>query len=124
MSITKIPYQNTGFYSKLIVDYLNQDENLKQFYNRFPSIDEFANQIIEKESNYNSNHRRLLVDVFKAKYQKVDSSEETLQNIESLSSDKTFTITTGHQLNLFTGPLYFLYKIVSTINLCEELREK
>ena len=124
MSITKIPYQNTGFYSKLIVDYLNQDENLKPFYNRFPSIDEFANQIKEKESNYNSNHRRLLVDVLQAQYQTVKTSEETLQNIESLSSDKTLTITTGHQLNLFTGPLYFLYKIVSTINLCEELREK
>ena len=124
MSIIKIPYQNTGFYSKLIVDYLNQDENLKQFYNRFPSIDEFANQIIEKESNYNSNHRRLLVEVLKDQYRQINTSEETIQNIESLSSDKTFTITTGHQLNLFTGPLYFLYKIVSTINLCEELREK
>jgi bacillithiol synthase len=124
MSITKIPYQNTGFYSKLIVDYLNQDENLKPFYNRFPSINEFAGQIKEKSSNYNSNHRELLVDVLKGQYLKVNTSEETFQNIEHLSSDKTFTITTGHQLNLFTGPLYFLYKIVSTINLCEELREK
>ena len=124
MSITKIPYQNTGFYSKLIVDYLNQDETLKPFYNRFPSIDEFAGQIKEKTFNYNSNHRKLLVDVLKGQYLKVNTSEETLQNIEYLSSDKTFTITTGHQLNLFTGPLYFLYKIISTINLCEELAEK
>ena len=30
---------------------------------------------------------------------------------------------TGHQLNLFTGPLYFLYKIISTINLCKELKK-
>src|SRR5690606_41286324 len=40
----------------------------------------------------------------------------------SLSQSNTFTITTGHQLNLFTGPLYFFYKIISTINLCKELK--
>ncbi|HBS12012.1 MAG TPA: bacillithiol biosynthesis cysteine-adding enzyme BshC, partial [Flavobacteriaceae bacterium] len=43
-------------------------------------------------------------------------------NIQSLLSKNTFTITTGHQLNLFTGPLYFLYKIVSVLNLVEQLK--
>ncbi|WP_416171478.1 bacillithiol biosynthesis protein BshC [Algoriphagus boritolerans] len=38
------------------------------------------------------------------------------------SAKKTFTVTTGHQLNLFTGPLYFIYKIVSTINLAKNLQ--
>lgn len=40
-----------------------------------------------------------------------------------LSFQNTFTITTGHQLNLFTYPLYFIYKIISTINTCIELKE-
>ena len=40
-----------------------------------------------------------------------------------LKNENTFTITTGHQLNLFTGPLYFLYKIISVINLSEQLKE-
>src|SRR5690606_24227858 len=33
-----------------------------------------------------------------------------------------FTVVTGHQLNLFTGPVCFLYKIISTINVCKELK--
>jgi len=46
----------------------------------------------------------------------------TRQNIELLHHENTFTITTSHQLNLFTGPLYFLYKIISVINLTNELK--
>ncbi|MET0760389.1 MAG: bacillithiol biosynthesis cysteine-adding enzyme BshC, partial [Flavobacterium sp.] len=54
----------------------------------------------------------------------IQTSDLTQQNIESLSNSNTFTVTTGHQLNLFTGPLYFLYKIISTINLTKELKAK
>ena len=60
----------------------------------------------------------------KKQYQNVEASELTLQNIESLQQENTFTVTTGHKLNLFTGPLYFLHKIISTINLTKELKEK
>ncbi len=63
-----------------------------------------------------------LLEVLKEQYRKLDTSEVTLSHIESLNSNNTFTITTGHQLNLFTGPLYFLYKIISTINLTKELK--
>ncbi|MEM7185166.1 MAG: bacillithiol biosynthesis cysteine-adding enzyme BshC, partial [Bacteroidota bacterium] len=41
-----------------------------------------------------------------------------------LAQPNTFTVTTGHQLNLFTGPLYFLYKIFSVINLAEQLQKR
>ncbi len=68
--------------------------------------------------------RTTLVNVLKEQYSNVEASERTLDHINSLQEENTFTITTGHQLNLFTGPLYFLYKIISTINLCEELSEK
>src|SRR5882757_3820016 len=34
----------------------------------------------------------------------------------------SYTITTGHQLNIFAGPLYFLYKIATAIKLAQQLK--
>jgi len=52
----------------------------------------------------------------------LDLSELSLEHINLLEKENTYTVTTGHQLNLFTGPLYFLYKIISAINLAKELK--
>lgn len=68
--------------------------------------------------------RTVLVKALQSQYENVSISQLTKQNIQLLEHDNTFTITTGHQLNLFTGPLYFFYKIISTINLCKELKQQ
>ena len=65
-----------------------------------------------------------MVEAITRQYEGVDMSQPSKKNIEHLSNDNCFTITTGHQLNLFTGPLYFIYKIISAINLAKELKEK
>ncbi|MBK7818598.1 MAG: bacillithiol biosynthesis BshC [Sphingobacteriaceae bacterium] len=52
-----------------------------------------------------------------------NTSKESLANISQLGNTNCFTVTTGHQLCLFTGPLYFIYKIISTINLSEWLNK-
>ena len=119
-----VTYQNSGYFSSLIVDYLNQKPELKPLYNRFPTLDNFEDQIQEKKVNFNHSNRAVLADVLKKQSQNYQYSDLTNQNIESLLSSNTFTITTGHQLNLFSGPLYFLYKIISAINLADDLKIK
>ena len=119
-----ISYQSSGYFTPLIVDYLNQKENLKPLYNRFPTLENFKQQIEEKQANYDGEFRHLLVNELKKQYREISTSVLTNQNVELLKEGKTFTITTGHQLNLFTGPLYFLYKIVSAINLAKQLKSE
>ncbi|TRX35084.1 bacillithiol biosynthesis cysteine-adding enzyme BshC [Flavobacterium restrictum] len=124
-----ISFQNSGYFSTLMTDYLDQKEPLNELYNRFPTLENFENQIVEKKSNFNTNadsntKRAVLVSVLKAQYAKITTSPLTQHNIELLVEANTFTVTTGHQLNLFSGPLYFLYKIISTINLTKELKTK
>ncbi|WP_396146506.1 bacillithiol biosynthesis cysteine-adding enzyme BshC [Flavobacterium sp.] len=120
-----ITYQNSGYFTKLMIDYFDETSELKPFYNHFPKIENFKSQIEEKSSNFNSNGKReILVSELEKQYQNFEVSKTTLYNIKLLNNANTFTITTGHQLNLFTGPLYFLYKIVSTINLCKQLKKE
>ena len=119
-----ISYQNSGYFSPLMNDYLNQKINLQSLYNRFPTFDNFETQILEKQANFDNNNRAVLVSVLQNQYSKIAASDLSKKNIESLLNSNTFTVTTGHQLNLFSGPLYFLYKIISTINLTKELKAK
>jgi bacillithiol biosynthesis cysteine-adding enzyme BshC len=119
-----ISFQNSGYFSPLMNDYLNQKPHLQSLYNRFPNLENFEAQIQEKKKNFDDKNRKVLVSVLQNQYSKVSISDLTKQNIEDLADTNTFTVTTGHQLNLFTGPLYFLYKIISTINLTKELKAK
>lgn len=124
MPTHSIPYKDTGYFSKLICDYLDENDAIKPFYNRFPSLKNFKLQIEEKQKNFSEEKRRLLAKRIMYQYGDNRISQSTLSNIDLLKENTTFTITTGHQLNLFTGPLYFLYKIFSTINLCEQLKKE
>lgn len=114
-----IPYGDTGFFGKLILDYLNDDSFLKPFYNRRPVLDSFEAQMAEKKKSYH--HREALVSALNGQYGR---AKLPIKNISALADENAFTITTGHQVCLFTGPLYFIYKIVSVINTCRKLKEK
>ncbi|WP_158975981.1 bacillithiol biosynthesis cysteine-adding enzyme BshC [Cellulophaga sp. L1A9] len=124
MKIDGIPFKQTGYFSKIMCDYLEEADSLKPFYNRFPAFENFEAQIIEKQKNFPKINRAVLSEALNKQYKGVDSSTATKINIQLLKEENTFTIVTGHQLNLFTGPLYFLYKIIATINLTVALKEK
>lgn len=117
-----ICYKDIPYYSELILDYLEEKQALKFAYNRFSTIENFKPQLEEKKANYPVENRAVLVEALKKQYKGLEISELTQKNIEALKEKNTFTITTGHQLNLFTGPLYFFYKIISVLNLTQELK--
>ena len=122
MEASEIPYQETNKFSKLVIDYVNKNPTIEPFINRFPTLDNFEKQIIEKKSH--SVNRDVLVEVLQKQNSDLLLSTQSQKNIERLLSKDTFTVSTGHQLCIFTGPLYFIYKILSTINLAEALQEK
>ncbi|PWL37518.1 bacillithiol biosynthesis cysteine-adding enzyme BshC [Flagellimonas aquimarina] len=124
MEVDCIPFKETGYFSKLICDYLDHSKSLQPFFNRFPRLENFEDQLKEKKANYPALHRSILFKAINNQYKGFSVSEATADQISLLQGENTFTIVTGHQLNLFTGPLYFLYKIISTINLTRQLKEQ
>ena len=121
MNVHKIKYKDTYYFSKIVENYTEKSVD-PSMYNRYPCLSDFSNQIKEKSNQYID--RDLLVSVLTRQNGSINLSDESLRNIESLLDSNTFTITTGHQLCLFTGPLYFIYKIISTLNLTERLRKE
>ena len=78
-----------------------------------------------KKNSFDNADRTVLVNALQQQAQLVaNTSYSSKANIELLKNKNTYTVTTGHQLCLVTGPLYFIYKIVSTINLCKTLSEQ
>ena len=104
-------------------DYLDQEDSIKDFYGNFPDIEGFKKQIEQKSGSFQDENRRVLFQCVQEQTKHLSLSQLTKEHLFLLKDSKTFTVTTGHQLNLFTGPLYFLYKIISAINLATELKK-
>ena len=121
MKSSRILFTETGQFSGLFLDYIKQEKKLDPFYKYSPSVDSFSQAI--KDISSQKFNRKLLVEVITEQYSKAGCQLPTA-NCQLLLEQNTFTVCTGHQLCLFTGPLYFLYKIISTINLAEELKKK
>lgn len=124
MLYKNIPIANTGQYSKLVLDYIAQKESVKPFYQYAPSMQAFGEVISNRQ--FDQSKRDVLVDTLLKQYAEIGiekkQAKAVFANIELLKDQNTFTVTTGHQLALFTGPLFFIYKILSTIRLAEELK--
>jgi bacillithiol biosynthesis cysteine-adding enzyme BshC len=122
MQHRSIPFRDTRSFSNFFLDYIEQNPSLKNFYHRFPQIENFKAQIEEKRKSFPKENRAVLVESLKKQYSSIKGNDRVKSNLELLADEKTFTITTGHQLNIFTGPLYFIYKIVTVINACKKLK--
>ncbi|MEZ2337502.1 bacillithiol biosynthesis cysteine-adding enzyme BshC [Mucilaginibacter sp. RCC_168] len=133
-------YKDTGFFSPTVIDYLENRADLKPFYSYRPDMAGFAELLKNKKVVAD---REILHRVLSKQYGiesgslevgKSGSNEANVelttynvqppvaQNLQLLKLDNTYTITTGHQLNIFAGPLYFLYKIATAIKLARQLK--
>ena len=88
----KIPYQRLRHFSYLIKEYLDQSDKVKGLYHRFPSIENFEGQIVDKAGNFPNKNRILLHDVVKMQYEELSDTKATSSNINLLKNETSFTI--------------------------------
>ncbi len=114
-----LPYETTGYFAKIVTDYLSQSDLLKPFYEFAPTLDGVKKAVAARKNVQTD--RVLLVNALKVQYEGIAASKKVTANIELLLNENIYTITTAHQPNIFTGPLYFIYKIMHAVKLAEEL---
>ena len=120
MKSFRILFRETLCFSKTFIDYISRGESLKNFYGFYPRMENLKKQIKLKAESYPNDFRKVLYRTLIEQYAEILNPPE--EKFELLTQFNTYTITTGHQLNIFSGPLYFIYKILTTINLTEILK--
>jgi bacillithiol biosynthesis cysteine-adding enzyme BshC len=128
---THIPYRATGVFTPLVSDYIESKGTALSFVNYSPNT-EGVKKAIEQRKKFPIN-RKVLVQVLQKQYDELAAktkSNPTLvydavyANIKLLEKDNCFVVTTAHQPNLFTGPLYFFYKIIQAIQLAAAYKKQ
>lgn len=119
---TYLTYSKTGYFSDLVIDYINSNEKLKPFY-AYPVNIKGIQNAIDGRRNF-PQQRDILVEELRLQYKDVEVSAALANNLNLLLSENTFTVTTAHQPNIFAGPLYFIYKILHAIKLSSYLKQE
>jgi bacillithiol biosynthesis cysteine-adding enzyme BshC len=114
-----VPYRATGRFSPLALDYLDAAPALREFYRW--SADADGLHAAMQARVFRPATRTTLCDAFERQYAHMEVRPEVRANLDRLRRSDTLTVTTGHQLCLFTGPLYVPFKIIDVIRLAREL---
>ena len=107
----------------LFVDYCADFEAVADFY---PGDwrDEATRRTTAKQAAQRPADRDVLADVLIEQNEAWGGGAATHQNIETLRDPESIAIVTGQQVGLFTGPLYTIYKTLTTLRLADEWAEQ
>ena len=114
-----IPYRATGRFAPIVTDYVEGMPELREFHAFTADRAGLAEAMAERR--FDPATRATLCAVLEDQYAGLTLDEAVRANLEALRLDGTLTVTSGHQLCLFTGPLYVPFKILNTIRLAREL---
>ncbi len=114
---------NDSAFTKLFLDYVSSYERVKKFFPgnfRDPKAWESTIEQVSKRAINRSDLSRIL----SLQNRNFHCGVKTLANIDSLQNDNTVAVVTGQQVGLFTGPLYTIYKTLTTLKLAESLQQQ
>lgn len=118
----EIDLVSLGFLSSSTKALLRHDKNVTDLIgNNHPFIN--LENAIAGKANFSKEKRQDLVNVLKANYERLGLQHPSVNaNIEAITQDNTYTVTTGQQLHLFLGPAFMVYKLISTIKAAEHYK--
>lgn len=82
---------------------------------------DFEPVIKQKLQNYSPENRQKLVEAFSKQYAGIGNCNMVDVQLKKLANPNCLTVSCGHQLVIFGGPMYVAFKILSVIKLAAEL---
>lgn len=120
-----LPLDSLPYFKPLDLAYMRNDHRLRSFVQHDPDNPDWE-ALMSDRANRQAQRSRLTQALY-AQYEEMGvdlNACQTGANIELLHSPHCFTITTAHQPLLLGGCLYFVYKIMNAIVLCQKLKER
>lgn len=124
MQIHQIHRRDTGLFSQQQLELCYDQNAFIPFIREAFSMDGFVNGMNIRNEQFTALQRQHLHDALSRQYEGVTDASESIKNIDRLLQPNTYTITTGHQLSVFSGPAYFIYKIAHVIRQTELLNQQ
>jgi bacillithiol biosynthesis cysteine-adding enzyme BshC len=116
--VARVSYQNSGWFSKLFIDYTQRETSLRPFFLHFPDAAGYRQAF--NDSLALENDPNILATVIQDQYL-ASGITAPQQLLAALRQPETLTVCTGHQLVIAGSPVYFIYKIATTIALAKKL---
>ncbi len=115
------PLEKTPGVSQLVLDYLTDWAKVKNFFTgdfrNWENYKHVADRVIVQKRPF----KKELIEILTAQNTNFNCGRTTLENISKLSDPETLVVATGQQVGLFSGPLYTIYKALTTVKLAREL---
>jgi bacillithiol biosynthesis cysteine-adding enzyme BshC len=116
-----LPLEQTRRFSPLVLDYLEQKEFIDSFFSHAPKLDSISDALGQR-ADFPASNRAALCEVLKDQYAEIGAKHSGLESIERLKDPMTFTVTTGQQLVLGSGPLLVIYKALQAVRLAAHIQ--
>lgn len=115
-----VDFRNIPGTTKLFSDFLYDFGQVEKFYAGDFRKDKNYLRVFKsiKERKY---QREKLCSILNTQNQRFGAPEEVFKKIELLNEPDSLVIFTGQQVCLFGGPLFIIFKAISTLKLAEEL---
>jgi bacillithiol synthase len=119
-TIQDISYRHIPRQSKLFLDYLDQTPAAMRFYHHPPDIESLVDLAGSRLGEWPF-PRKEIASILRRQNESYGGNSETLRRIDELEKPDSVAILTGQQVGLFTGPIYTIYKALTTVRLSEAL---
>ncbi len=113
-----LPFRQIPHTTALFTDFLSWAPSIQPFYSRSPHFSEWLKDETAAIS-YDSARRSRVADILERQNRAWDASPRTLENIARLRGGAS-ALVTGQQVGLFGGPLFSIFKALSTVKLARE----